>query len=311
MTSFLNLLPYITIRPNPNRGALWTDTFEAWLTSHRSHHTRRAYRSSWDALLNFTPAHPWNITPDQIKRWIAHLTASNLSPSTIHQRLAAISSFYDYAFRKGLYARNPTHNIPRPKRPTYIRANRLSLDQSRGLLLAIPRHTRQGKRDYAFFVGLLTTGKTAQTLRRLRYGDLLTRQAEYPEILHTAITDFLASDGRLGSILMSDFIFTPISTRAAHLPNVQDWDPTHPISQGMLGRLLKKYTHLAGLDPTKITLQTLRYTSAHLHRQAGASIEKVAHILGHSDPALTDTLLRRIDTSTDSNWTKVSNLLGL
>jgi len=79
----------------------------------------------------------------------------------------------------------------------------------------------------------------------------------------------------------------------------------------MVCHLLKKYFHKAGIDPSRITVHSLRHTAALLRKEAGDDLESVSDFLGNSTLAVTQTYLHKIETRQDVSWFKVSSLLGL
>lgn len=105
----------------------------------------------------------------------------------------------------------------------------------------------------------------------------------------------------------------PLTDRAVRLPNVDParWTRNRPLSSREVGRLLKKYSKNAGLDPSKIRVHTLRHTAAMLRKQAGDDIDQISSFLGHSSLSTTQIYLHRLSGQTDSSWLRVAALLGL
>jgi len=254
-------LPFTLAPTRPSSPAQdWSSAFDLWLASHPSPNTRRAYSKAWDLFSAFTSKSPWEISKSDVARWIEYQRAQHLSPETIQQRLAALSSFYTYVtqiytsltpdgLEQPLHFFNPVKAIPRPRTSPYNKARYLNVDQARAFLHAIPRYTLQGMRDYALFLTYLATGRRNSEIRTLRYGDFefeqfpssrfgrgvrregriwfrwngkgRQRRDELPQSVWTAILDFLKSSDRLDSISPSDCIFTALNGNARHLPNVQ------------------------------------------------------------------------------------------
>lgn len=319
-----NPIPRLRQTSTPPSPEAWALAFKVWLESQGSENTRRAYRSAWIAFRKDTGLRPLEAKTSDISSWVEIMIAAVLTTATIHQRLAAVSSFYKYAIRAGLCRYNPADPVPRPHHEPYSRARALDPDQARALLAAIPRDTRQGKRDFALFSSVLITGRSIHAICRLRFGDIKIQNDQVwiswsadcpPEPVSTnlwsAIRDFLSANGQLGSIHPRDFIFTPLTDRATHLPNVpsKSWDSSMPISTTMVGRLIKKYAQRAGLDPTHITPQTLRYTAATLRAQVGADPQKIADLLGYADPTTADRLLRQLQVNAHPPWQKLQTIL--
>ena len=92
-------------RPSPSTLDLmvvWTQAYDLWLESRRSSNTRRAYRMAWESTLDSTSKLPWEISKSDVALWVNQLRADRLSPAIIHQRMAAVMSFYTPA-NQGLH----------------------------------------------------------------------------------------------------------------------------------------------------------------------------------------------------------------
>ena len=102
------------------------------------------------------------------------------------------------------------------------------------------------------------------------------RRDQCPLPVWQSIQQYLSRSGKLESIQPEDYIFTPLTDRAARLPNVDQssWTRNQPLSSREVGRLLKKYAKRAGLDPAKIRVHTLRHTAAMLRKQAGDDLDQ-------------------------------------
>lgn len=342
----------------------WSHAFNLWLSSHTSPNTRRAYQYAWQAFLSYNSKTPWQITHADIAGWVDHLRSHSLSTQTISQRLSAISSFYDYASRFSLQASdhtvfsNPVRSISRPQLESYRQSRYLSPEQARALLRSIPRHTLQGKRDYALFLAYLATGRRNSEIRLLRWGDFepefiptpahpdrqsityphlpshlqpplnlertlrvyyrwtgkgKSRRDECPRHLWYALLEYLNTSPRKGSINHDSYLFTPLNTSAAHLPNVNQatWTCDCPLSMRMVSRLLKKYLRKAGINSTGVTVHSLRHTAAMLRKHAGEDVQSISSFLGHSSIATTQIYLDHVEGRRDVSWHRVATLLGL
>lgn len=320
----------------------WAEAMELWLESRRSENTRRSYRRTWEEFLGYTQKAPWQIGRADVSGWVAMLHKMNLAASTIQLKLAAISSFYEYAAHDytvvrpdgreaALFERqNPAGGKSlREKVNPYKSATCLSAEETRALLRAIPLNTVQGLRDYALFLMYIATGRRNSEVRTLRWGDFqpsngrifykwsgkgkLDEKYELPKMVWRAINAYLHVTGR-GELGEKDYVFTALTKRAARLRKMDeaDYDPyARPLSMREVGRLLKVYCKRAGLDPTKVHVHTLRHTAATLRRLAGDPVDVVSAFLGHSGIAITQVYLHALDGKTDESWCKVETLLGL
>lgn len=340
----------------------WSSAFELWLKSIRTSNTRRAYRYAWRDLSRFSNKRPDQITRSDIASWVEAMHSSSCSPNTIAQRLAAISSFFSYAMRvytvldptgreQPLHSLNPVSAISRPRYTPYRQSTYLTVEQARAFLSAIPRHTPQGKRDYALFLAYLVTGRRNSEIRLLRWSDFepelfsrpfkpynptrqpqsvrvwyrwrgkgRSRRDECPLPVWHAILDYLNSTKRLDSIQPNDYIFLPLnshhdrfqsSSYAKELALSSSDGGVSPLSDRTISNLVKKYARRAGLDYRRVSVHSLRHTAAMLRKQAGDDLETISSFLGHSSLAVTQIYLHQIEGRSDVGWQKVAALLGL
>ena len=97
--------------------------------------------------------------------------AGAVAPATYNRRLAIVSSFYDYARKRGPLEvdQNPIALVDRQKVDQYAGAQALEGDQVRRLLASIDRGTPIGLRDYAMLSIALTTGRRVAELAAMRW----------------------------------------------------------------------------------------------------------------------------------------------
>ena len=85
----------------------WQRAYAVWLSGKRQH-TRRAYSRIVQDFLQFVNVPPAEVTGDMVNAWKLHLQALGRKDTTIAQRLAGLSSFFDHLQRKAnLIDRNP------------------------------------------------------------------------------------------------------------------------------------------------------------------------------------------------------------
>lgn len=325
-----------------DRMQAWIEAMHLWLEGRRSANTRRAYRSAWEHFLAYTSKQPWEISRTDVARWVYELEQQRLSDCTIAQRVAAISSFYQYArdeyeitlpdgSTQPLHDANPAASKSlRPKITPYGKATYLSTDEARALLRAIRRDTVQGLRDFALFLLYLSTGRRNTEARTLKWGQISEsggkiwyrwsgkgkkdQRYELPHTVYFAIREYLQAAGRLESMRDEDFIFTALGDQAGRLPNVDpgSFDPfAQPLSMRTVGDLLRKYCRRAGLVAEKVKVHSLRHTAAMLRKAAGDDVEQICALLGHSSIAVTQIYLHTVEGQKDTSWSKVEALLGL
>lgn len=278
-----------------------------WLHGQNSPKTRQAYEDAWRMLLESCQRDPDQVTPEDVRGWVAGMRERGNAPATINQRLSAISSFYAY------YGMTNPVTVKRPKVSLYGKAHHLDAEQARALLGAIDRRTVQGKRDYALFLFYIATGRRNGEVRKLRWGDFEVSEKrvtyrytgkgkdekyELPLEIYGAILEYLEAAGRL-PMSLGDFIFTPMTGE------------NQPLCGNQVRKLLRKYLKLAGLDPAKIRVHDLRHTAAMLRLQSGQNMEQIRDFLNHSSLVMTSLYLHRLEGRKDTAWLTVREMLGL
>ena len=331
--------------------AEWDRALEAWLASRRSEKTRLAYRAAVEDFYRFAQKFPWDVIPNDVREWRQDMesrhwenprsgvTGQGLSPATVAQRMAGLSSFYSYTMQnhwvtlpngrqRPLGDRNPVLGVERPEVKPFAKASYLTERQVCQLLEAIPRHTVHGLRDYALILTYVLTGRRCREVRTLKGGDLRERgeQVQYhwtgkgkerwdllPPPAWEAIRAYLRKAGRwpLGE---EAYIFTALTRRATHLPTVDGtaWDPADkPLSGREVGRILKRHARRAGLDESQVHVHTLRHTCAELYRANGDDIWTVSKLLNHSSVEVTKGYFDHMEGHNNVTWRKVAAGLQL
>ncbi|OFV80205.1 MAG: hypothetical protein A2Y78_04740 [Acidobacteria bacterium RBG_13_68_16] len=107
-------------------------------------------------------------------------------------------------------------------------------------------------------------------------------------------------------------VYIPPPAMAAIDAWVERWDPRPPlwggISTSTYGHVVGLYARAAGL---RCSTHWLRHSAAKLRREAGASLEEIQAVLGHSNLATTDRYLRRLEPAPDTRWGAVAAAIGV
>lgn len=293
----------------------------------------------WIQDLQIRPLHPDNAKA-LIKKG-RRSESSGYSPATINLYLTAVSSFYTFARERYLINRlgeperalhdapNPARAVRRPKVTRFGKADYLDTEAMTALLRAIPQDTVQGLRDLALILGFMLTGRRSSEWRALRWGDIQHRggQVYYEwsgkgkeEQLHELappvwdmLQRYLEAAGRREAICDEDYVFTPLGDAAARLPNVSEltWHQNRPLSLAHCNALLKKYARRAGLDPTRVTVHTLRHSFAMLLSSLGVDVLTISKRLGHSNLDITLVYLDHLKGVEDHTWRQAAAALKL
>jgi integrase/recombinase XerC len=260
----------------------------------RSRHTLKAYRlalrhlANWSRLSYGEPLDPTTTIARDIRDWKSYQqSVEKAAPSTINQRLVAVSSFYKWAVGQELRQRDPTADV-KTIRLTKRQPKSLSYTELRRLIRAV---TNSGHlRDTAIIEILAGTGIRVGELLQLQVGDVVARErsgwvtvregkgGNYREIpltkdVRRALRDYL-----------EEHPFNRVGDRCYQDSSTQLWlgkqgAMTHRSS---ILRILNKYTLRAGLEP--IGPHVLRHTFSTLYLRANPDdLRGLAALLGHSD----------------------------
>lgn len=178
-----------------DRLALWVHLRDQWLAIQESAATRTSYKTGsiqWLRWLASQTVYPWTVTSSHVRGWQAWLTQSGSSPSTVNQRLSAVSSWYQFVINEvhmvdgiersafndanGSTRANPfkVGNLKRPKVTQYGKAQPLHRHTVQQLIkyLRSQDETLTGSRNYALILSHLLTGSRGSEIVRLTWGDI-------------------------------------------------------------------------------------------------------------------------------------------
>ncbi len=295
----------------------WSAAFDEWLEERRvllNEDMCSKARRAWRDFSQFHGRVPWEIAEKDVLGWVDALNARGYTPSTVNQRVHAISGFYQYCYEHQVDlpwrpagpdgASPPPYNpalwISRQKCPRYAPSYYLSLAELHAFLNAIESiGSPVSKRDYAIFLALLKTGLEPEILRAIRWGDLQlaggaaclsvqqgeqVRRLALPVDVWAAILAYLQASGRLASIQPTDYLFAPLADPMLHsLGNeASAWNQARFISKTHLKHLAKCFARAAGLDASLVTCSVIQNTGVFLRVQAGDDVAEIQEYLGRS-----------------------------
>jgi integrase len=305
----------------------WAEAFEAWLAEREANFgrsTRSMAEVGWREFLAFLSKPPWEVKERDVLAWEHKLEEQQLRPSTINQRITALSKFYDFCAERGVdqawnerTGYNPAKRVPRRKERKYDNIHYLSRDEAQALLAAVDRgESALGKRDYALLLGVLEAGMRVGELRCLRWGEIhvdeesgtawrqqdVEGQADeapagkMPGQVWEAIKDYLRASGRWGKMEAGSFVFAPLASPLEEAPSgkAEDWADDRPMTSALAKFVLKRYARAAGLKPELVTWTSLRHTAAMLRVEAGDETEAISQFLGREDVQKTRAYIERL-----------------
>jgi integrase/recombinase XerC len=273
------------------------------------------------AFFDFIKKHPAEVTPLDVREWLAALKEQGRRPTTIYQRACLLSSFYTWAMRDmeiGSYIKTNPARLARPKAPKAYQtesAKALS-DAELEALVSIVRQKALsgdivGKRDYAVLLLFMATGMRRTEIlslrgrdikvdtslvltNRVKGGNYIGREVSDP-IVKDALLDYLSAARRLG-VFRTD---APIWTRHDYAGR-----PGAPLSSHCFVKNMKRYARAAGID--RFHLHQTRHTFARIVAEETGSILATQEALDHSNPSTTRAYVQRISIKRDQHSERVS-----
>lgn len=268
-----------------------TEAVQRWLhhleTQGKSPHTVQAYRRAIEHFIAWNQAtfgeafKPEAIIPRDVRNWQSYQRkVERAAPSTINQRLVALSRFFLWASGRGIAAINPTAEIPGIKL-TARQPKGLSKSNVRRLLRAV--HSSGRPRDIALIEVMLGTGIRVGELIDLRVGDVRLRDRS---------GSLVVREGKHGSfreIPLTHEVRVALSRYLEEHPHRDEpgeplWFSGHGPLRNRSGvlRILTKYAEQAGVDQP-VSPHRLRHTFATRYLKANPDdLRGLAALLGHS-----------------------------
>ena len=242
--------------------------------------------------------------------------------TTINQRLAILSSFYEYARAKKAVKLNPIKEgeVRRAKVQAYASARALDEETTAAAFEALDRSTLQGKRDYALLALLLQTGRRLQEVATLQLQHLVLRKGK--------IT--VSFEHCKGNKEMRDALPLPVSSAlltwlhgyysaSLTLSIAGDERPVW-VSLSRGGRTGKSEGQQLGMQAIADVclkylgtskVHALRHTFAHLMEKTGASISEIQARLGHESLTTTGRYLAQLKQDENTYADDLATMLGI
>lgn len=273
----------------------------AWLNSHSSENTREAYRRDLEQFLGWLneTRGSWNLAVlsrrelDEYARWLDSYseqgpkrTGKTYSAATKARKLAALSSFYEYALDEGRLLVSPVARVKRPKVSKVSNRDSLSKEQATKLLELVKDApaNRRALVALCLGLGLRVSEALSVTARSLGYID------------GHRVVNVIGKGEKARAVPLSPLAYRLIETALETARNdggpIVRTDSGLPVSRKLAARWLHTYGRRMGLEFALVP-HTLRHTAATLANKGGADIERVRRMLGHSDIS---TTLRYIHT---------------
>ncbi|MCH2118839.1 MAG: tyrosine recombinase XerC [Pirellulales bacterium] len=283
-----------------------TDRFLRYLKVERnsSDLTIKSYREDLLILQEFLadsmgncPA-PGQITPRDLRTYVAALHEAGYAKSSVARRLASLRSFFRFAQREGLCESNPAKPLRNPRRERKL-PHFLSGAQIGKLLSAPSSKETLGLRDRAILETLYSAGLRVSELVGINLDDLDLEDG-LVRVRGKGKKERLAPLGSHAVRAIKRWHRVRSS-----LPSGKPQGKTSPplflnkfgnrLSTRSVARMLEKYLKLTGLD-LRTSPHTLRHSFATHLLDRGADIRSVQELLGHKS-LVTTQIYTHVSTS--------------
>ncbi len=226
---------------------------------------------------------------EQLRAYLADLTARGMAAPTQARRLSCLRQFFGFLLGEGLRQEDPSHSLDAPRRGNSL-PKVLTIDEVTRLLdTAREDRSVEGLRLLAIVELLYASGLRVSELVLLpesavaRDPQLLTiigkgrkeRLVPLGEAARDALTAYRQHRSRFCKPNQDSPFLFPARSSSGHL------------SRQQVGRALKDLAIKAGLPPTKISPHVLRHAFATHLVEGGADLRAVQTLLGHADIATT------------------------
>lgn len=255
---------------------------------------------------------------DAMVATIAELFASSsedgrvVAGATYNQRIASVSSFFQYAKKRRWIGVNPMEIVERRVAHFNHAAMPFALETVIAAFEMIDTSTLQGKRDYALLAVLFATGRRVSELVGLRCGDIA--------IIGSTVTitwtrckgnkvkyDQLDTD--TAEVLIDYLTYVYGNELPADAPvwisnSKQNRKKRVPIGGQAIANICKMY-----LNDSRV--HACRHSAAIFMQDEGATLSEIAWQLGHENEATTSRYLKRWRSAENKYAGKISKRLGI
>lgn len=309
----------------------WKRAYAVWLSGKRPH-TRRAYGRIVRDFLQFVNVPPAEVTGDMVNAWKLHLQALGRKDTTIAQRLAGLSSFFDHLQRKAnLIDRNPADMVERGdlNDSPYGNAKPMTMADFQAIWNELDPATPAGAMYRALFLAYTLTGKRRSELLQLHGRDLSidgdavtyrvttkggkTQRRTIPPAVWLAIRHYLVTAGRIVPPADDEPLFIANHATAGYVDlhgRYIQRTAGEAVSGTAAAEALKRAAMRAGVNPDRVTIHGMRHLAAALWKKAhGNDIRGLQSFLGHANVATTQIYDEAIFNDERTNYNAMAEAL--
>ncbi len=266
----------------------------------------------------------WQSDPERIslvaQGWAAQREANSrregeVSPATYSQRLACISSLYQYARKQRLFrGENPISFIERPTVQPYANAHALDAEEVTRILHSIDRSSDEGRRDAAILEIGFTTGHRVSAIASLHWRNVTVKgrkiHLHFDRVKGGEVADIELEVSTSKSLLeyLHKLYGQELGTLAKDTPLWISFSNNasrgRQISEKALENICKKWTGFGAFHVT-------RHSFARNMEEAGATTSEIQEALLHKNIATTGRYLKRVKVPQNKYARKLELMFGL
>lgn len=231
---------------------------------------------------------------EDIRGYLAGLSAAGLAPSSQARRLSALRQFFGFLYAEDIRKDNPTEAVDAPKTSRPLPKILSAADLEAMIVAAAKDGDAEAKRLTCIVEMLYAAGLRVSELAGLPLAAVKNKDG------------FILVKGKGGKERLAPLNGSARAAIAAYLDVRVEFLPKPPrrahaerylfcsrgadgfLTRQRLHQLLKNLAARAGLDPAKVSPHVLRHAFATHLVEGGADLRSVQTLLGHADIATTE-----------------------
>lgn len=234
--------------------------------------------------------------------------------ATVQTYIIAVRKFFKWTSTTGYYP-NIAESVKGAKVSKLHKRDYLTADQAKVFLENIDQSKKNGLRDYAIILLMISCGLRDIEVSRAKIGDLTTKAGhtilflqgkgrdnkdEYiiiPATVEKAIRKYLATRNGITS---DQALFTSTSNR----------NKSKALSTRTIGGIVKRELICAGFESKRLTAHSMRHTAATLALLGGCNIREVQQFLRHASINTTQIYAHDLDAISNKCSDVVANAIA-